>query len=133
MRSFPQELLFALVFGAALLVQFLFKRLRTPAALTKAEERKTEAEAELEAQTALFPLLAARKRAEADAADAARAIESPQSTPETTAAQVSPRTWRRPQRFSRTALMRDRRAVQDAVVIAAILRPCHAHRPHDVD
>lgn len=40
---------------------------------------------------------------------------------------------RRARRFSRVALMGDRRAVQDAVVIAAILRPCHAHKPYGVD
>jgi len=35
---------------------------------------------------------------------------------------------RRPRRFSRARLLRNRSAVQDAVVIAAILEPCHAHR-----
>ena len=40
---------------------------------------------------------------------------------------------RRVRRFSRAALMGDRHAVQDAVVIAAILRPCHAHKPYGVD
>lgn len=40
---------------------------------------------------------------------------------------------RRARRFSRAALMGDRRAVQDAVVIAAILRPCHAHKPYEMD
>jgi len=36
-------------------------------------------------------------------------------------------------RFSRRALMGNRRAVQDAVVIAAILGPCRAYQPHDSD
>jgi hypothetical protein len=40
---------------------------------------------------------------------------------------------RRVYRFSRAALMGDRRAVQDAVVIAAVLRPCHAHQPYGTE
>jgi hypothetical protein len=36
-------------------------------------------------------------------------------------------------RYSRSALMGNRRAVQNAVVTAAILQPCRAHRPHGMD
>ncbi|MBA4262471.1 MAG: hypothetical protein C0443_10780, partial [Comamonadaceae bacterium] len=36
-------------------------------------------------------------------------------------------------RFSRRSLMGNRRAVQDAMVIAAILGPCRAYQPHDID
>ena len=36
-------------------------------------------------------------------------------------------------RFSRQSLMRDRRGVQDAIVIATILGPCRYHAPHGFD
>jgi hypothetical protein len=36
-------------------------------------------------------------------------------------------------RFSRRSLMGSRCAVQDAIVVAAILGPCRAYRPHDID
>ena len=36
-------------------------------------------------------------------------------------------------RFSRQSLMRDRRGVQDAIVLATILGPCRYHAPHEFD
>ena len=39
----------------------------------------------------------------------------------------------RAHRYSRAAPMPDRRAVQDAIVIAAVLQPCHANRARDVE
>jgi len=53
--------------------------------------------------------------------------------PPAASADNAPYPRRRARRFSRAALMGDRRAVQDAVVLATILRPCHAHKPHGVD
>ena len=38
-----------------------------------------------------------------------------------------------PSRYSRAALMPNRRTVRQAFVINAILQPCHAHRPPDSD
>ena len=39
---------------------------------------------------------------------------------------------RRSRRFSRSALMGNRREVQNAIVIATILGPCRAYEPHDI-
>jgi len=36
-------------------------------------------------------------------------------------------------RYSRSTLMGNRRAVQNAIVTAAILKPCRAHRPYGMD
>ena len=42
------------------------------------------------------------------------------------------RAMRGRQRFSRRALLGNRRKLQDAVVIAAIVGPCRAVDPHDI-
>ena len=47
MDKFPQELIFALIFGAVMLVQFLLKHLRKRGPLSEGE---VEAEAEAEAE-----------------------------------------------------------------------------------
>jgi hypothetical protein len=117
MRGFPLELVFfALIVGTVLLVRFLYKQLRRKAASVKAEA---------EIPAASLPLRVAIKQAATAQPDAA--------APRARSAQVLPLARTRARRFSRAALMPDRRAVQAAVVIAAILQPCHAHRPHNVD
>lgn len=135
MSGLPQELFFALVFGAVLLVQFLYKRLSR-----KAASRQLEAEP----ATPALPLPSTEARthaapAEAGSDDATGTFEARPTFPaardasQARTSQSSPPTWRRARRFSRTALMPDRHAVQNAIVIAAILQPCHAHRPLGVD
>ena len=126
MDKFPQELVFALIFGAVVLVQFLLKHLRRRGPRTEAE-----AEAEVEAEEG---------PARDTVAQLPRAAEAPQPAQAlpTLAVPASPRAAptplrRDPRRFSRRSLMGNRRAVQDAVVIAAILGPCRAYRPHDID
>lgn len=136
MRGFPQELFFALVFGAILLVQFLYRQWRRKAA-------SMQSQAEPEALAAPMPLRAARTHAApagtdaddtTDTAAAAQIIGAPPAAPQKTRSpQVSASAWTRAHRFSKAALMPDRRAVQNAVVIAAILKPCHAYRSHDVE
>lgn len=128
MDKFPQELVFALIFGAVMLVQFLLKRLRKRGLLTETE---TEAQAEAEAEEG---------PARDTVAQLPRAAEAPQPAQAlpTLAVPASPRAAptplrRDPRRFSRRSLMGSRRAVQDAIVIAAILGPCRAYQPHDID
>jgi len=124
MRGFPQELLFVLLFGAVMLVQFLYRALRRRAVLMQTEV-EPQAAAEAEAET-----VPVRQKAETTPV---QGVESPRATLRVVPARPSLRTEPRPRRFSRQDLLPDRRAVQDAIVIAAILRPCHAERPHGVE
>jgi len=128
MRGFPQEWVIALIFGAVLLVQFLYKQLRK-----KAAARQAKAQSGTDIQATPVPRKAGPTRMQADTADVSKPVEERRAAPAAAAAKVSPSAWPRPRRYSRPGLMPDRRAIQDAIVIAAILRPCHAHRPHDVE
>lgn len=112
MKGFPEELIYVLMFGAVLLLQYLMKR------LGPLEEEPPppleEADPELPA-----PPPAPVFRAAADV-QFGRA-GSPGAPPALAA-----------RRFSRKALMGNRREVQNAIVIAAILGPCRAFEPHDI-
>jgi hypothetical protein len=136
MSSFPQELVFVLVFGAVVLAQFFFRQLRRRAALMQAElEPQARAQAEAAATatataTATAVLLKIEpKPAQTNAVGLPQAVQAPR------ASRVAAETYasRQPRRFSRQNLMADRRAIQDAIVIAAIMQPCHAQRPYNVD
>jgi hypothetical protein len=118
MRGLPQELFVALLFGAAMLVQFLYRELRRKAA-------SMQAQVELEAR----PVEVASAAAPDDAAPPPAAARPPAPPP--APKRLAVRTPPQARRFSRAALMPDRRAVQNAVVIAAILQPCHAQRTRD--
>lgn len=122
MRGLPQELLFALLFGAVLLVQLLYRALRR-----KAASMREEPEAEVP------PAAAASTPAPASPDTAARPAAARIAAPTPAPTRVAPRTLPRAHRYSRAALMPDRRAVQDAIVIAAILQPCHANRARDIE
>jgi hypothetical protein len=115
MDKFPQELVFALIFGAVLLVRFLFKHLR---------KRAPQADADAEAGPEPDSLT------EGPTAAAAPQLTRPVPAPPRAVAAPLRRDARR---FSRRSLMGSRRAVQDAIVAAAILGPCRAYRPHDID
>lgn len=128
MRGFPQEWVIALIFGAVLLVQFLYKQLRK-----KAAARQAQAQSGIENQATPVSRKASPTPMQADTAVALNPVAAPWAAPTAVAARALPLAWPRRRRFSRPGLMPDRRAVQDAIVIAAILRPCHAHRPHDVE
>ena len=119
MRDFPQELFMALIFGAVLLAQFLYRQLRQKALLMQAQ-RVPQAET---------PAVALLTRTPVQAEPA----EAPPAAAQIKARRAAGEIQRDPGRFSRAALMPDRRAVQKAIVIATILRPCHAQRPHEVD
>ncbi|WP_298829837.1 hypothetical protein [uncultured Piscinibacter sp.] len=120
MRGLPQELLIAFIFGAVMLVQLVFRLWRRRAA---ARQRPLEPESQRVPAPLPVPSTGARATLEA-------ATVTPSRAPSSMAAGLMLQPARRPRRFSRQALMPDRRAVRDAVVIAAILRPCHAHLPH---
>ncbi|MBK6854155.1 MAG: hypothetical protein IPG93_21860 [Burkholderiales bacterium] len=123
MRDLPLELIFVLVFGAVALIRSWLQRWRNRAASIPAQ---AEAEAEGDARPEPFT------SAQADGA-AARFTAPPRPPPPEPAKPLAPRLPRRTRRFTRAELMPDRRAVQDAIVIAAILQPCHAKRTHDSD
>lgn len=128
MDRFPQELVFVLVFGAIMLVQFLLKHLRQRGPLTEAE---VEAQAEAEAAEAPEPDTVLRRPRVAEVPPPALALPT---RPVPAPPRAGPARGRHdPRRFSRRSLLGSRRAVQDAVVIAAILGPCRAYQPHDID
>jgi hypothetical protein len=113
MENFSQELLFALIFGMVLLVQFLLKHLRK-----RTRQTKTEVWFEPNNLT---------KRP-----NPTEALALPRPVP------ASPRAAAAPlrhdvRRFSRRSLLGSRRAVQDAIVVAAILGPCRAYQSHETD
>ncbi len=126
MDKFPQELIFALIFGAVMLVQILLKHLRKRGASTE-----VEAEAEVEAEEGPERDTAVQLPRAAEAPQPAQAVPA-LAVPAPPRAGLAPGR-RDARRFSRRALMGNRRAVQDAVVIAAILGSCRAYRPHDID
>lgn len=117
MDRFPQELIFALIVGAVLLVQFVLKRLR-----------KRTPQADAEADVGFEPDTLIQGATAAEAPRPAR----PEPTPPPPRSAPAP-AQRDARRFTRRSLMGSRRAVQDAIVVAAILGPCRAYRPHDID
>lgn len=120
MRGLAQEIIFALLFGAVLLVQFLYRELRRKVASMQAENEADD----------IRPPVVASTQVPAQAAPRFPAARMAAPAPMRVAQRALPR---RARRFSRAALMPDRRAVQDAVVIAAILEPCHAQRTRDIE
>jgi len=129
MSGFPQELVVVLVFGAVVLAQFLSRQLRRRAALMQAElEPQARAQAAAAAAATAVLLKAEPKPAQTDAVGSPQAVRAPRATAVAAETHASLRP-QHPRRFSRRNLMADRRAIQDAIVIAAIMQPCHAQRP----
>ena len=115
MKGLPEELIYVLMFGVVLLLQYLMKRFGPqPQPPSPQEEPEPEIPEGEQAAPETSPVSAASDirfgRSGAPGASAA----FPQ------------------RRFSRRALMGNRRDVQNAVVIAAILGPCRAFEPHEV-
>jgi hypothetical protein len=126
MSPVPEDLIVFLLFGAFVLVQILRSRRRSKARRAKIEpvaapEAEMQTQVEPEAQTPVqspwTPTLVEGPRQRA-------AAQAPSEQ-----APVRPST----RRFSRSALMGDRRSLQDAIVVATILGPCRAKRPHDME
>jgi hypothetical protein len=124
MPALPQELFFILIFGAVLLVQFLYKQLlkrpewmQAPGTLEDSVDAAPRSPVPAPSRTLSHP----------------RANEPPKASVPDPAPRTTHRAGWRPHRFSRSSLMPDRRAVQDAVVIATILGPCLALRTHGLE
>ena len=115
MKNLPEELIYGLIFGAVLLVQYLMKRL-VPQPQPSAP------------QDELAPEIAEQMQAALEDSSGAAAAETGfgRCPPRGTA----PASGRR--RFSRKALLANRRDVQNAIVIATIIGPCRAFEPHEV-
>jgi hypothetical protein len=124
MRQFSAELLLALFVAGFWLMQWLYK----------AMQRKSMPVPRQDDPLQDYPPLASDFPPWSTEVAPTAAI--PQATTKPRPAMGAPgrkalRTRRH--RFSRQGLMPNRRAVQQAVVLAAILNPCHAHRPHGTD
>ena len=118
MNGFSQEIVFVVLAGAVLLIQLLVKVLR----------RKTPS---MPAEVVTEPTAVSAPERVVDVPFAVPVSRTP---PELQALRPRPMQPVRAggvRRFSRAALLGDRRAVQDAVVLATILQPCHALRPHE--
>lgn len=126
MFGLPQELVIVVVFGAVLLIRLLYRGMRRKAASMQARvEQLVRAEP--------APAAAAAKAAATRVIAQPRSPRTPRSAPPAAAKPDAPLSPRRARRYTRAELMPDRRALQDAIVIAAILQPCHAQRARDVD
>jgi hypothetical protein len=121
MNSIPQELVFLLIAGVVLLVQFVLKLQRRRSAPEQTQPDELDEPEGSPRREMQQPALAT------PAAPVVTPVLRTRPRPVAVLAQ------REPHRFSRRALMGDRRAVQDAIVIATILGPCRAYRPHDID
>ncbi len=128
MQNIPEELIYVLIFGAILAFQYLMKRFgpqpqpdEAPPQAPLPQEQPVVPKEFLEdiwgRAPAVSPVAAASDirfgRAEAPGATVT----------------LPARRWRR---FSRSALMGNRREVQNAIVIATILGPCRAYEAHDI-
>ena len=113
--NLPEELIYGLIFGAVLLVQYLMKRF-VP------QPQPSSPQDELVADTA------EQMQAALDDSPGSVAFETGfgRSPPRGTV----PASARH--RFSRKALLANRRDVQNAIVIATIIGPCRAFEPHEV-
>ena len=115
MKGLPEELIYALIFGAVLLLQYLMKCFG-PQQQPQSPQEEPDPQSPEQKQAA------------------------PETTPVSAASEIrfgrsevpggSPPLPRR--RFSRSALIASRRDVQNAIVIATILGPCRADEPHDI-
>ena len=113
--NLPEELIYVLIFGAILLVQYLMKRfVPQPQPSAPRDELVPEVAEQEKAAAEVSPVSAASDPRFGRSA-------SPGASP------ALPR-----RRFSRKSLMANRRDVQNAVVIATIMGPCRAFEPHEV-
>ncbi len=117
MQSLPEGLVYALIFGVVLLLQYLMKRFG-PQQQPQLPQDGSDLETLAQEQASLeVPAASTASDTRFERAEAPRALRA--------------LPVRRTRRFSRTALMGSRRDVQNAVVIATVLGPCRAFEPHD--
>ena len=113
--NLPEELIYVLIFGAVLLVQFLMKRF-VPQPQPSAPKDELASEIAAHMQAALE-----------DSSGSAASETGFGRSPQRGTAPASVR-----HRFSRESLLANRRDVQNAIVIATIIGPCRAFEPHEV-
>ncbi|OGA13714.1 MAG: hypothetical protein A3G25_05435 [Betaproteobacteria bacterium RIFCSPLOWO2_12_FULL_63_13] len=122
MKDLPAELLYLIVFAVIVLFQLLTRRLAQP--------RRQEPEPDVEEAEEHFEEVSTPQ---APVNEIREPVPAP--TPSvghfgrTEAPSVPPA--RALRRFSRRSLLGDKRDVQNAIVIAAIVGPCRAFEPHD--
>lgn len=120
MKGFPTELIYALLFGAALLLNFVMQRVakRKQREVVQNEPLPEEIPEEVWGHAPLTPYVMPEPVAVGAPARRAAAPTVPPA--------------RRGRRFARRSLFANRRKVQDAFVVAAILGRCRADEPHDI-
>jgi hypothetical protein len=123
MKSFPPELLIVLFFLAVTFVQILLKVMRS---------RRPSPPESAQDETHLADLQPAWEGAQAPSPSPARSSPSVSEIrfgrSAVATASIPPPSGR----FARRSLMGDRRAMQNAIVIAAIVGPCRALEPLDI-
>jgi hypothetical protein len=125
MKGFPTELIYALLFGAALLFNFVMQR--------AAKRKKREAAPDEAMPDEPFPeeipeeVWGRSARTRVDMPEPAAVV-----APARRAVAPAPSRARPGRRFARQSLFGTRRKVQDAFVVAAILGRCRADEPHDI-
>ncbi len=119
MRGVSLELVLLALFGVALLIQWAIRFLRSRALQVPTErvDRSVLAPPTPSIATS-SPSSSSSSSSSSGVVDAAPALR-----PQARARAVK--------RYSRHALLGNRRTVQDVVVAAAVLGPCHAHRTVD--
>ena len=131
MDSFPTELIYVLIFGAILLFQYLMKRFGPQQQPDEAPQEAPLAQEKPVAQEEFLPDIWGRASAVPAVSPLAAASDIRFGRSEAPGATVT-LPGRRSRRFSRRALMGNRREVQNAIVIATILGPCRAYEAHDI-
>ena len=121
MQNVREGLIYVLIFGALLLIQYLMKRFGPQ-------------QQPLSPQDDPVREIPAQEQASLNAPQEVPAVATPSDIrfgrSATPGAAPSLRV-RRLRRFSRSALMGTRRDVQNAIVIATMLGPCRAFEPYD--
>ena len=113
MKGLPEELIYVLMFGAVLLLQYLMKRFGP--------------------QPEQVPILQDAPEVEVPVQAAVEAVSLPVLADTRWSRSIAPKVSaeRARHRFSRQSLIGNRRDVQNAIVIATILGPCRSFKPHD--
>ena len=131
MKNIPEELIYVLIFGAILLFQYLMKRFGPQQQPDEAPQEAPLPQEQPAAQEELLPDLWGRGSTVPAVSPVTAASDIRFGRAEALGA-TGTLPGRRSRRFSRNALLGNRREVQNAIVIATILGPCRAYEPHDI-
>src|SRR3990172_4197764 len=131
MDKLPAELIYILVFAAIVLFQYMMKRFGPQQQPDEAPQEAPLPQEKPAAQEELLPDIWGRAPAVPAVSPLAAASDIRFGRSEAPGATVT-LPGHRSRRFSRRALMGNRREVQNAIVVATILGPCRAFEAHDV-